>query len=232
MLGRKLNNRFERNKALKFRLAKRAILALGTISLLSGCISLLPKQGKPPVIAQLRAANISLNATQAPFTISIAQPIMPRAIAGERIAVTGENSAILYVDGLLLAAIAPISIQNVILDTFDRSSAFRAVVRGGTNSRADYEILFDVARFDVTQPKFRQDGTANITITARLIDVKTRRPLAIKQFSASAPAKRGNVTEPALALEAVTQKVSQEILNWSISSGLAFNQSSAALPAK
>ena len=231
MLGQNLNKNSAKTIGISAKFSAKAILALTTISVLGGCISLLPKQGKPPVIAQLRAGDIRASETQVPFTISIGQPIMARAIAGERIAVAAENSGILYVDGLLLAAIAPISIQNVILDTFDKSMAFRAVVRGGTNSRADFEILFDVARFDVTQPKSRQDGSANIVITARLIDVTTRRPLAIRQFSANAPARRGDVTEPALALEAATRKISTEILAWAISSGLE-NQAKAALPAK
>ncbi len=199
---------------------------------LGGCISVLPKPGKPPVIAQLRGGDIPINSQKAPFTISIGVPIMARAIGGDRVAVVTENSAIAYVDGLLLSATAPISIQNVILETFDKSQAFKAVARGGTNSRADFELLFDVSRFDVTEPRSRRDGVASINITARLIDTQTRRPLAIRQFSANAGAKRGSVTEPALALEAATQKVSQDILNWTLETGSLVNQPIAARPAK
>lgn len=222
---------------IRFSIALRARrLALATVAtiplVLSGCISLLPKPGKPPVIAQLRSGEVGRIANQVPFTISVGVPIMARAIGGDKVAIITENSAIAYIDGLLLSATAPISIQNVILETFDKSLAFRAVARGGTNSRADFELLFDVSRFEVSEPRARQNGLATIALTARLIDTQTRRPLAIRQFTATAAAKRGHVTEPALALEAATQNVSLEILNWAQSAGLAFNQPIAARPAK
>lgn len=205
-----------------------AVLFTVIAPLIGGCVSLLPKPGKPPITVPLRASqDVVRKAQQAPFTIAVGMPNMPRSLSGSQVAAIQDDGSIAYIERLALASNAANSIQNVILGTFDKAVAFRSAVRASANARADYEIILDVSRFEVTLPKWRTAGVANVEITARLVDVKLRRPLASRIFTSSAPAEHGDASNAALALETATQTISVEIMDWAISAGRAFYQSSA-----
>lgn len=192
-------------------------------ALLGGCVSLLPNQDKPPIIVPFRAANnIVKSQVQSPFSVSIGMPNMPRAMSGNQITLEQSDGTIAYIDEVNFSAPANLSIQNVILETFDKAATFRASVRANSNARADFELALDVNSFQVTMPSRTQAGVAKIEVTARLVNVNNRRPLATKIFTAQAPAVRGEPSMPALALETATQDLALQIMEWTQSTGRAF----------
>ena len=105
---------------------------------LAGCITLLPKPGKPPAVVAMRAdPTVPLQAQQYPFTVGIGVPTMPAILLGNQIAVIRKDRTFAYVDGLRFSASAPLSIQNVVLETFDLAGSTRAAVRAVTIARPD-----------------------------------------------------------------------------------------------
>ncbi len=208
---------------MKIQKSKTLFLLLASSLVLTGCISLLPKPGKPPTIYPLSPIkDFQKYEDQVPFNISIGLPSLPRANSGIEIVAKQRNGTIAYIDGLNLASSAPISIQNIIIGTFDKSMAFRAVVRGLSATRPDFELFIDVAVFEVEMPYKKSNGKAVIELTARLIDGKSRKPLAIKVFKAEQDAQKGDEEEAAIALEIATQNLSKELLDWSINAGRAY----------
>jgi ABC-type uncharacterized transport system auxiliary subunit len=186
-------------------------IALTGVLLSGGCITLLPKAGKPPSVVTMRADPALVRATTpAPFSMGIGLPTMPALLATNKVAVRSNDGTYAFVDRLILSASAPDTLQNVILETFDRAGAAKAAVRALTVARPDYEVHFDMIAFEVTQPEGRTPGVARVEAGVRLVEVYTGRPLASTVIKAEAPAPRGDRTNAAIALEAATRKMAFE----------------------
>ena len=206
-----------------------SLLVLASVTATSGCITLLPKPGKPPSIVTMRAdPTLVLSGTPAPFSMGVGLPMMPAILSSNKIAVRGDNGTYAYVDRLILSAAAPQTIQNVILETFDGAGAARAAVRALTVARPDFEVHFDVNAFEVTQPWGRSAGIARIEAGVRLVEVYTGRPLAATIIKVEVPAPRGDRTVPAEALEKATRQMAVEAMNWSVRTARPFYASRAA----
>ncbi|MCA3694291.1 ABC-type transport auxiliary lipoprotein family protein [Aquidulcibacter sp.] len=210
------------------------LLAIATMTApVAGCITLLPKPGKPPAVVAMRAdPTVPRQAQQSPFTIGIGVPTMPAILLGNQIAVMRKDRTFAYVDGLRFSASAPLSIQNVVLETFDLAGSTRAAVRAVTIARPDYELHFDVSAFQVTEPQGRTKGVARIEATARLIEVYSGKPLASKVITGEAIAARGDVTQPARALEQATRNFAIKAMQWAVKEADADYASKAASATK
>jgi ABC-type uncharacterized transport system auxiliary subunit len=199
----------------------------------SGCITLLPKPGKPPTLVTMRAdPSLIRTPNPAPFSIGVGLPTVSAALASNKIAVRSDTGAYAYVDMLILSATAPQTIQNVVLETFDRAGAARAAVRALTVARPDYEVHFDINAFEVTEPEGRRPGIARIEAGVRLVEVYTGQPIAATIIKVEVPARRGDRTIPAQALERATQQMAVEAMNWSVRSATPFYASRAASATK
>jgi ABC-type uncharacterized transport system auxiliary subunit len=204
-------------------------IALTGVLLSGGCITLLPKAGKPPSVVTMRADPALVRATTpAPFSMGIGLPTMPALLATNKVAVRSNDGTYAFVDRLILSASAPDTLQNVILETFDRAGAAKAAVRALTVARPDYEVHFDMIAFEVTQPEGRTPGVARVEAGVRLVEVYTGRPLASTVIKAEAPAPRGDRTNAAIALEAATRKMAFEAMTWSVRTATPFYASRAA----
>ncbi|MCE2891861.1 MAG: ABC-type transport auxiliary lipoprotein family protein [Hyphomonadaceae bacterium] len=210
------------------------LLAIATMTVpVAGCITLLPKPGKPPAVVAMRAdPTVPKQAQKGPFTIGIGVPTMPAILLGNQIAVLRKDRTFAYVDGLRFSASAPLSIQNVVLETFDLAGSTRAAVRAVTIARPDYELHFDVSDFQVTEPQGRTKGMARIEATARLIEVYSGKPLASQVITGEAIAARGDVTQPARALEQATRSFAIKAMKWAVEEANADYASKAASATK
>jgi len=210
------------------------LLAIATMTApVAGCITLLPKPGKPPAVVAMRAdPTVPRQAQQSPFTIGIGVPTMPAILLGNQVAVMRKDRTFAYVDGLRFSASAPLSIQNVVLETFDLAGSTRAAVRAVTIARPDYELHFDVSAFQGTEPQGRTKGVARIEATARLIEVYSGKPLASKVITGEAIAARGDVTQPARALEQATRNFAIKAMQWAVKEADADYASKAASATK
>lgn len=202
---------------MRLKTSAKVIALTAAIMATSGCITLLPKPGKPPSVVTMRGDPALLRSTTpAPFSIGIGLPMMPALLASNKVAVRQDGGTYAFVDRLILSASAPDTIQNVILETYDRTGAAKAAVRALTVARPDFEVHFDINAFEVTEPEGRQSGIARIEAGVRLVEVSTGRPIASTVIKSEAPAPRGDRTTPALALEAATRKMALEAVTWSI----------------
>ncbi len=212
------------------------LLAIATMTVpVAGCITLLPKPGKPPLWWR---CGLTRNRAKA----SSEGPVHHwhwcaddacTILLGNQIAVLRKDRTFAYVDGLRFSASAPLSIQNVVLETFDLAGSTRAAVRAVTIARPDYELHFDVSDFQVTEPQGRTKGMARIEATARLIEVYSGKPLASQVITGEAIAARdGDVTQPARALEQATRSFAIKAMKWAVEEANADYASKAASATK
>ena len=202
-------NRHKNIKKIGFGLIGLALLPLG------GCISLLPKPGKPSMVApMLGEYKGDVFETAAPYSVAVDTPEMPAALSGSSVVALLNDGSYAYIEGLRLASPTPVAIQNIFISTFEKANAFLATTRGNTNVRATYELAIDVSRYEVTMPKWGKAGTARIDASVRIIDVSTRSPIAAKTFSSTVPAIKGKPIQAANALEQATKTLAVDVMKW------------------
>ncbi len=189
---------------------------LGSALALNGCISLLPKPAKPPIIIPFRANEQIAVVNPVQASLILLQPNTAPTLNNAEVPVILANGALAYIDGVELDANVPKAIQNLFVETFDKSGAFKAISRDYT-VRADYMLILDVGRFEVKEPNSFNPGEARVELTARIVDYNSKKPIVSKVFYATAPASRGEVSVPALALVNATQSIANAVLKWSVS---------------
>ncbi len=173
----------------------RAAALLLTVSMLGGCITLLPKPPPPPRTYVLEARNIEpLQGEPVDAVIAIAQPTGERSILGsDLIWRTGDTVA--YVDQSQWSSRAADALQQILAETIISQGRFRAATRTG-EARADYEIRWEVLDFEVRE----EDMTAHFRADVRLV-APGRRIIASRIIDTSAPvsARSSSVAAEALA---------------------------------
>ena len=173
----------------------RAASLLLAASMLSGCISLLPKPPPPPRTYVLEARAVEpLQGEPVDAVIAIAQPTGERAILGfDLIWRTGDTIA--YVDQSQWSNRAADALQQILAETITNQGRFRASTRSG-EARADYEIRWEVLDFEVRE----EDMTAHFRADVRVV-APGRRIVASRIVDTSAPvsARSSSVAADALA---------------------------------
>lgn len=191
----------------------RAIFRTGLIALamapLGACVSVLPEPPDPPRIYTLTAATpAETGAMVAPIVISVAAPNGARAVMGADL-VWRRDGVIAYVEAAEWAGRTPDLLQSLLADTIDSQGLVRAGVRSGAGVRADYEIQWDIAAFEIREA----DGarTAHFAGAARLVEGRTRELIASARFDNSEPLEERSSGAAAAALESLARDAASRI---------------------
>lgn len=191
-----------------------ALVALGAAVLLSGCVSLLPKPPPPPMIYSLRAGQIAkMEGVPKDAVIGVAEPAAPRSVAGADI-VWRSDGAIAFMDRAAWDGAAPDLLQDLLIDTMDRRGGVRAVVRVGGGVRSDANLQWDVLAFEVVEEGAKLEAV--FSVTARLVDLRTRAITHTERFEARAPISQRSGRAAAAALERAAGDASVKIADWAI----------------
>jgi cholesterol transport system auxiliary component len=194
---------------------RRALLTVALpITLLTGCISLLPEPPPPPHIYVLEAGD-DISASGQPLTavIGVAAPAGERSILGLDIVWrTGDELAI--VGRSQWSHRADEALQSMLIETLMRQQRFTAATRLG-EARGNYELRWEVRDFEVVDAAMSARFAADVTLVAlpgrtivaqRLIEAEA--PLSTRSSSAAAAAlaraaREGSARIGAFAADAV-----------------------------
>jgi ABC-type uncharacterized transport system auxiliary subunit len=148
---------------------------------LGGCISLLPEPPPPPRVFVLESADVAPLSQRIDATIAVAQPTGERTIMGtDVIWRTGDELA--YVAQTQWSARSEFALQNMLIHTLARQGAFNSATRAG-ESRAQYEVRWDVLDFEVQEGSMQARFVADVRIVAS----PGRRIIAQRVIEAEAP---------------------------------------------
>lgn len=171
----------------------------------SACVSVLPDPPPPPRIYNLTAGP-PLGGPQtlapSPAVIAVAMPGGPRALMGSEIA-WRTDGVFRYVAGAEWAGRAPDLLQAALADAVDGAGVVRAGVRSGSGVRADYEIAWDIAAFQVEEEN--GELTARFAAVARLVDARSRALLAQTRVDEVRPIPDRSQALATAALESATR---------------------------
>ena len=177
---------------------------------LAGCVSVLPEAPKPPRIYTMSAASSPVGVRSEPssLVLAVAAPNGARALMGAEM-VWRTNGVIAYVDQVEWAGRTPDLLQALLVDTLDAQGLVRGGVRAGSGVRADYEIQWDIAAFEIHEHDGRLE--AHMGGTARLVETRTRELIATLPFDRVAPLSERSTGLAAAALESLARDVASDI---------------------
>jgi cholesterol transport system auxiliary component len=189
---------------------------LAALALLSGCGNLLAPSGDPAKLYMLHApAQITANAPQARWQLLIAAPDAPLDLNNSRIAVAPTPDRIDYYANVSWSDRPPAMLQELLLQSFDRSGRIGAVQRQSGGLKADFILTCDIQDFQVESSP---EPVAHISLTARLVRTRDRTIVASKKFEASSPAG-GNFDGAIAAFDAGLETILPQMVDWTLSQG-------------
>lgn len=198
---------------------KRIPLFLALALALSGCSasSLLAPSGAPAKLYTLSAPKaVATTAPQASWQLLVATPESALDINSPRIAIAPAPSRIDYYADVTWADRPPAMLQELLLQSFDRSGRIAAVQRQSGGYKSDFILTTDIEDFEVDATA--GDPAAHIRIAAKLVRSRDRTIVAGRSFEASVPAS-GNFDAAIAAFDSALQSVLPQIVDWTLTQG-------------
>jgi cholesterol transport system auxiliary component len=193
-------------------------LILSTALLLAGCSGgLLAPSGSPAKLYTLSAPQDSTaTVPKAAWQLVIDMPDARAELNTARIAVAPTVARIDYYADVAWADRPPAMLQELLLQTFDKSGKIAAVDRASRNIRADFTLATDLVQFQVdagdTPP------AVHVEIAARLIRSRDRSIVASRHFTATVPT--GSAFEGAVGgFDEAFHDVLPAIVTWTLEQG-------------
>lgn len=163
------------------------------IVLLTACGSILPPPPPSPQLYRLTALPAA-GAAARPESIQLAveTPTAPAAFDTTRIALTRSPTTIDYFAGAAWTDRAGPALQNLIIESLGNAGRIRVVARPTPDLRADALLTTELRNFEAD---YRGAGPPVIRVSflCRLVGWPSGVVIAVRRFSAAAPAKANDV---------------------------------------
>lgn len=187
------------------------LAAMLLAALLAGCVGKLLTQPPPNTYditgpTELPKVNRAGNAQ-----ILVPAPTALQILATQRIVVS-RGSLMAYYPNAQYPDTLPNLLQARIIQTFERSKQAHAVGRPGEGLSIDYQLLTDIRSFNVVVGP--AGLTAQVEISARLMNDRNGRVVDFKLFSASAPVAADTAPAAIAGLNAALDDVLVDLTRW------------------
>jgi cholesterol transport system auxiliary component len=192
-----------------------AALLLG----LGACSGLLPfaDEQEPPAIYFLDAPQ---EVPGAPVAIDrqilIEEPLVPRMLDTERIAVQSAPLEVTYYADSLWADRPSAMLQRLLVQTFENNGAFAGVGIPGRGLRPDYVLLTELRAFQAELTPGQRLPLVRVRIHAQLVRDSDGRIVASRDFEQVVPATATDVRAVVHAFDAAVDQVLSDIVSWSL----------------
>lgn len=157
--------------------------ALLAILLLAGCTGLTAPQGSSPNIYVLDARpDLQISAVRRDLALAVSMPQARPGFASAQIAYLQQPHELNYFASSRWADTPARMLQPLLAQALEQSKGFRAVVQTSAipaDVRLDIELIR--LQHDFTSPASR----VQLTLQAQLIDLRSKRVLAVRQFDAT-----------------------------------------------
>ena len=186
---------------------------------LTGCSvsSLLAPSGAPPKIYTLSAPKeIASSAPQAKWQLLIAMPSAVADLNTTRIAIIPGPSRMDYYADVTWADRPPAMLQELLLQSFDRSGRIDAAQKQSGGSKSDFLLTTEIEDFEVDTTA--AEPGAHIRVAARLVRSRDREIVATRNFDATVPSG-GSFDGAIAAFDNGLQSVLPQMVDWTLTQG-------------
>lgn len=182
---------------------------------LSGCITLFPKPEDPPRIYTLTPEIIS--STRLPKVgglLAVERPNAGADLDTEKIAIHLTPQKVDYYNRAKWIESAPKMIQDVIVESFDKTEKITAFSTNFANLRSDYILLIDLQEFQA-EPYHCHDKTLIHTgLNAKLIKMPERKLIASQNFHQKLDAGDNKMDTLVSCFDLATGNVINRLVEW------------------
>jgi cholesterol transport system auxiliary component len=185
---------------------------------LTGCSasSLLAPSGAPAKIYTLSAPKeIATSAPRANWQLLIAMPEAGLDINTPRIAIIPAPSRMDYYADISWADRPPAMLQDLMVQSFDRSGRSAAVQRQSGDLKSDFLLTTDIENFEVDTIS---EPAVHIRVAARLVRSRDREIVATRSFDSTVTAG-GNFDGAIAAFDGALQAMLPQIVDWTLTQG-------------
>jgi cholesterol transport system auxiliary component len=189
------------------------ILALALV--LAGCSgTLLPKPPPPPDFYRLSPAdNVAVAGPPIRAQLLVGDISASGALETDRIALTPSSTRVEYFADAEWTDRAPVLVQNLLLDTLQRSGRFARVALRSLTLRADYLVVGSLRHFEAdyatgTPPRIR------VAVELELLRMPDGDILATRRFAATAPARTNSMPAVAEAFDVAAHRALRDAPAW------------------
>lgn len=193
----------------------RTLLMAGAALVLSGCITLLPESDGSALYRLTNHVPAGAEARHGAPVVRVARPVAPRALSGDRVALDTGQGQLAYMAGVHWVSAAPVLVQELVIDAFDRRSSALAAARPDDGVATSWDLRLELRRFEAV---YDQGSSAapriDIVVRARLIDGTDRDASSVRTFEAS---RRADANRQPLIIDAFSRAASdlaQELVDW------------------
>lgn len=142
---------------------------------------------------------------------------IPRAVAAldtDNIAVVSDGTRISYFGNAAWSDRVPKLFQAKLVEAFENTGRVRAVGLPGEGLLIDYQLATDIRAFQLDVNGAR---TASIEFSAKIINDRNGRVVAVKTFSAQAPASSDKPAEMVAAMNTAMEIILTDFMSWALS---------------
>jgi cholesterol transport system auxiliary component len=146
---------------------------------------------------------------------SINTPQASRVLSGQRIAVVPQGNEISAYGGARWSDAAPVLLRDRLIEAFQRDGRMPSVSNEDVNLYADLSLHSDLRAFQTVYI----DGKPVVVITldARLVNRNDQRTLANRRFEVRQPSADPSVESVVEAFGQASDRLSADILEWTLS---------------
>ncbi|MGD9842093.1 MAG: ABC-type transport auxiliary lipoprotein family protein [Steroidobacteraceae bacterium] len=177
--------------------------------LLSSCTSnIFESKVKAPQVYVLQNSDAGTANIAYPVQLSIALPTAAPGLNTNRIAVLRNHNQLDYYYGIRWGGTAPQVVQSFIVTLLQSQQGYKNVVAEPTRIDADYTVDINLNQFQAEYTNDEDAPTVHVTLTATLLEVKSRKLLATFHANANVSAKDNRLGEVVTAFQIATQAAS------------------------
>lgn len=191
-----------------------AVVALIGAMLVSGCVSKLLTSPPPNTYDITSPTDVPKIRSGGTAQILVPSPSALMILDSQRIVVS-RGSLVAYYPNAQYPDTLPKVLQSRVIETFERSKQAKAVGRPGEGLSIDYQLLTDIRSFNfVVGPS---GNSAEVEISARILNDHNGRVVAFKIFKASVPVPADTAPDAVAGLNAALDTVLVDLVSWALS---------------
>nr|WP_321456370.1 ABC-type transport auxiliary lipoprotein family protein [uncultured Cohaesibacter sp.] len=141
----------------------------------------------------------------------VAIPTALKSLDSEMIVVRPDSAEITYFGDAQWSDNLPNVLQDKLVQTFENSNRIRSVVKPGDGVVVDYKLATSVRAFEVRDTSSPE---AHIALSVKIINDRTGRVVASRQFDATEPAGSATPAKGVAAMDKALNAVLTDILSW------------------
>lgn len=195
------------------------LLALATISVLSGCsaLSALSGAATPLDAYDLAAPTNPITAraaTSRQFVVEV--PTTPGALNTDRILIRPHPLQAAYLPDGKWADEVPVMMQTLLVRSFEDTNAFRYVGRRPLGASGDYALVTDLTDFQAEAAADGKTATIRLRLTARMVREDDAAILSTRSFISSAEVASTETLALVEGFNTANQSMLSDVTKWAL----------------